>query len=571
MLRSTMSSRLFTLPSHTLAQTPPHATRYLGVPVWSQKRICSSVQHAAYATDGTHVSATTFAANYHQVPSLDVQRKLQEELGNEPAEFASGSAVLDSIVKVFTVHSRPNYFLPWQNHPKRESTGTGFVIKDGIILTNAHVVADHTYVTVKRHGSGAKYKAEVVATGHDCDLALLKVTNPEFWRSPTNMLPLALGEVPTLQEGVAVVGYPTGGDNASITSGVVSRVEVAQYAHAASHLMAIQIDAAINPGNSGGPALQGDVVVGVAFQNIPHADNIGYVIPTPVVRRFLSEVSMHGQYRGYCSLGVMCQNMENPHLRAALRMPPDMTGVLVNTIQPTSSASKVLKKADVLLAFDGVPIANDGTVHFRRRERIYFSSLITQKSTGQEARVKVLRQGVVEEFEVVLQPVELLVPVHQYDRLPSYYIFGGLVFMPLTQPYLHEFGDDWLNTCPRRLYDKAMHAHLQRKGQQIVVVSQILVDDVNAGYQQFQGLQVLRVNGEEVLNVAHLKTMVEAAAKAAATDSDSDSSPFVRLELEDDRLIYLDLAAAAAASQRVQDRYRVPDLVSRDLVSHDLV
>jgi hypothetical protein len=51
-----------------------------------------------------------------------------------------------------------------------------------------------------------------------------------------------------LQEQVLVVGYPTGGDNTSITSGVVSRVEVTQYVHAASHLMAIQIDAAINPG-----------------------------------------------------------------------------------------------------------------------------------------------------------------------------------------------------------------------------------------------------------------------------------------------------------------------------------
>jgi hypothetical protein len=51
-----------------------------------------------------------------------------------------------------------------------------------------------------------------------------------------------------VQEQVLVVGYPTGGDNTSITSGVVSRVEVTQYVHAASHLMAIQIDAAINPG-----------------------------------------------------------------------------------------------------------------------------------------------------------------------------------------------------------------------------------------------------------------------------------------------------------------------------------
>jgi hypothetical protein len=54
---------------------------------------------------------------------------------------------------------RPDYFLPWQNHPKRESTGTGFVIRNRLILTNAHVVADQTYVTVKRHGSGTKFTA----------------------------------------------------------------------------------------------------------------------------------------------------------------------------------------------------------------------------------------------------------------------------------------------------------------------------------------------------------------------------------------------------------------------------
>lgn len=60
---------------------------------------------------------------------------------------------------------RPDYFLPWQNHPKRESTGTGFVIRDRLILTNAHVVADQTYVTVKRHGSGTKYRAGESSSG----------------------------------------------------------------------------------------------------------------------------------------------------------------------------------------------------------------------------------------------------------------------------------------------------------------------------------------------------------------------------------------------------------------------
>ena len=71
--------------------------------------------------------------------------------------------------------------------------------------------------------------------------------------------------------------WPPGGDNISVTKGVVSRVEPTQYVHGATQLMAIQIDAAINPGNSGGPAIMGNKVAGVAFQNLSGAENIGSV------------------------------------------------------------------------------------------------------------------------------------------------------------------------------------------------------------------------------------------------------------------------------------------------------
>jgi hypothetical protein len=93
----------------------------------------------------------------------------------------------------------------------------------------------------------------------------------------------------------------------------------------------------------------------------------------------------------------------------------------------------VLRKGDVLLEFDGVPIANDGTVHFRQRERIFFTTLVTLKPTGSPAHLKVLRDGTELEYDVVIAPLEALVPVHKYDQLPSYFIYAGLVFVPLTQ------------------------------------------------------------------------------------------------------------------------------------------
>jgi len=78
------------------------------------------------------------------------------------------------------------------------------------ILTNAHVVADHTFVLVRKHGCHTKYRAEVKAVGHECDLAILTIENEEFW---DGMNPLELGDVPFLQEAVAVVGYPQGSNS----------------------------------------------------------------------------------------------------------------------------------------------------------------------------------------------------------------------------------------------------------------------------------------------------------------------------------------------------------------------
>ena len=89
----------------------------------------------------------------------------------------------------------------------------GFIITGKRILTNAHVVADHIFIHVRKHGSPTKYRAEVQAVGHDCDLAILFVKSEEFWEGTKC---LELGDVPFLQEAVAVVGYPQGNDSSDI-------------------------------------------------------------------------------------------------------------------------------------------------------------------------------------------------------------------------------------------------------------------------------------------------------------------------------------------------------------------
>jgi hypothetical protein len=96
---------------------------------------------------------------------------------------------------------------------------------------------------VKRRGDDQKFLARVLALGVECDIALLTVDDAAFWRG---LRGLEFGPLPRLQDTVAVVGYPVGGESISITAGVVSRIEVTQYSHGSNDLLGIQIDAAIN-------------------------------------------------------------------------------------------------------------------------------------------------------------------------------------------------------------------------------------------------------------------------------------------------------------------------------------
>lgn len=316
---------------------------------------------------------------------------------------------LDAVVKVYCTHTDPNFSLPWQKRRQYSSTGSGFMIQGRRLLTNAHCVEHHTQVKVKRRGDDTKFVATVLAIGPECDIALLSVEDEDFWKG---VEPLRFGSLPRLQDAVTVVGYPIGGESISVTSGVVSRIEVTSYVHGASELLGVQIDAAINAGNSGGPVFhKNGECVGIAFQSLKgvDAENIGYVIPTTVIHHFLSDYDTNGRYTGFPSMGVMWQRLENPALRAFLKMQPDQKGVLVRKVEPTSPAFHVVKEGDVLLSFDNVPVANEGTVPFRAGERISFGFLISQKFSGDTANVKVLRDGNVVDLVTTLKtPVRLV-------------------------------------------------------------------------------------------------------------------------------------------------------------------
>ena len=450
-------------------------------------------------------------------------------------------------VKIYATTQSPNFDCPWQADSPTSSTGSGVIIAPGLILTGAHVVSHATFLQVQKCSDANKELAQIHAVCHEADLALLSVK-----KSFTKGVELPeIGELPELGDTVSVVGFPVGGEEVSITEGVISRIEVQQYEHSKRRLLAATVDAAINEGNSGGPVFMDDKVVGIAFQTLKDAENIGEIVPPPLIRHFL-EGTKGGRLPQIPGLGIGIQNLENPLQRKTLGMKKSDTGVLITQVEYGNSAWGILQVGDTLLSLGGQTIANNGTIRYRDLFRTKLDVALCDYYVGDTLKVKILRAGKKLSFKVKLMPWAPLVPRSQYDTKPQYIIYGGLVFQSLSRHYL-ETWDEWWEKAPNQLLNEYYNGTKSKDRQEVIVLTQVLADELNLGYDTLDNQIVHSVEGKIVSDLAHLATLI-GAAKETTT-----------VQLKNGCTIVLDSERVHERSDVILNRYQVPKSTSSQL------
>lgn len=441
----------------------------------------------------------------------------------------------DSVVKVVASIRFPQPNTPWVRPRGNPSWGSGVSIPGNRILTNSHVVLYGTDITVENR-KGEKQPARIVATSRDMDLAVLALTDAgaaEHFFKATPPIVLAK-ELPKVKEGVTVFGFPVGGAAMSITKGEVSRINVKFYGSQGSG-PEIQISAPVNPGNSGGPVVGArDELVGLVYQRLQNAQNIGYVIPNEEIQIFLDDIA-DGRYDGKLSESTESsyQGLENEALRKHLKLPKDVRGVMVRH----SSPGFPLKQYDVITKIGDHAVDNTGLITLEGNLRVPFLSQVNKLADKNGlAPVSIIRDGKAMAGTVPgYRGNPMLIKDYEGESLP-YFIHGPFVFAPAR---ISDY-DIYRQLNPRYLTDHSpLHTRQfgrpKFQGEELVVVSApTFQHKLTTGYREAAGLVVKSVNDIEIKNLAHLVEVLrdckDATLRIAFDQDFSDLYVFDRAE-----------------------------------------
>jgi len=450
-----------------------------------------------------------------------------------------------SVFQITANHASHSYVEPWNIEHKGSSTSSAFCIKhDGVkyILTNSHCVEDANFISLKKRGSAKMFKARVESIMYECDLALLsldteleknkKALLAEFW---DDVPALEIGGLPSKLDEVYVYGYPLGGYNISITSGTVSRID---FETSSSYkFLCIQTDAAINSGNSGGPVLnEKGQVIGVAFASMSgDVQNMGYVIPTTLVRYFLDSFSFHRkhktQFYSLMDIGIDWTQSHNKILREYNNINPDQVGIFVTGVDNFGSSATVLHKMDFITHINGKTLDNKGNMLLRdiildnddyiskhdeksalldSTEMAPFMNIIRLKHPGTMVKLSLIRANKKMEVSIKLKQQEFLIPILKSQLQPSYFILYGLVFIPFSVMMYEEKREnrEHLGALYRFFYNKKKSAD-----QQIIILSENLNYELQNFVPKSANIALKSINKIKINNIKHLYDTVHQLIK----------------------------------------------------------
>jgi len=418
------------------------------------------------------------------------------------APSAANGHLRAGIVSVRVTGQEWNWRAPWEKQAPWTRTVTGLVVPGRRILVASTAFGNHLLVEAQKLGSEARTVARVELVDQEGPLALVSVDDPAFWEG-LEALPLA--ERAPSEGPVTILRWQRSGLLDSYP-GTVQQVRSGRHGLSQTSLLTLEITSSAEGLGESEVAVANGRVAGLVTGR---SGDAYAALAAPVLTQFL-EGAAKGDWRGFARAGIAWQELTNPALREWLGLRTGETGIRLTHVAPNGSAGSVLKPGDVVLEIGGAKVDPTGYYEHPLYGRMLFALLFSDgRRPGETMPVQVLRDGERLALRLTLRtmrPEQDLVPPYVFGRGPDYVVVGGLVFEEVTRPYLSAWGD-WARRAPPRLLvaiDREPE-EAGAEGKRIVLLSSVLPDAANLGYQELRDLIVGRVNGRPISNLADLR------------------------------------------------------------------
>ncbi len=461
-----------------------------------------------------------------------------------PVVITNAAALRAGIVSVRVTGQDWNWRAPWEKQPPWTRTVTGLVVPGRRILVASTAFGNHLLVEAQKLGSEERAVARVTLLDQEGPLALITVDDPGFWQG---LSPLPLVKQVPMEGAVTIHRWQPGLLDAY--PGSVRQVRAGR--HGLSQTTLLTLDVTCGTDGLG----ESEVVIAdgqVAGLLTGRSGDTYTAIAAPVLAQFL-EGADRNDWRGFARAGLAWQDLTNPALRAALGLEPGEAGVRLTHVVPNGSAAGVLKPGDVLLELGGFKLDPTGRYQHPVYGPMLFALLFSEgRQPGDTLTAKVLRDGKRLELTLPLRRMLVeddVVPPYIYGRGPDYVIAGGLVFQELTRPYLSVWGDWTRRAPPRLLIAVDRDALAPDAPHRFVLLSTVLPDTANLGYQDLHDVIVRKVNGRAIGSLDDLRQALA-----------HPTGPYQVVELlpgQGARWIVIDAEEAKAAVARLQQAYGV--------------
>ncbi len=445
-----------------------------------------------------------------------------------------------------------NWKTPWAKQPPWTRSLTGLVVSDHRILVSSPGIGNQLLIEAQKLGRDQRTPARLDLFDPEGPLALVAVDDPAFWEG---LAPLPIADrVPTSGD-VTIHRWPRVGQFDS-SSGSVRQVRSGRHGFSRTTLLTLDVTTSADAGD-GDVIMAGGQVVGLATAK---SGESAAAIAAPVLRAFLAAASTGG-YPGFARAGISWQELTNPALRDSLGLSPEEGGIRLTRVLPHGPAAGILEVGDVLLEIAGVPLDPSGQFEHPLYGRQSFGLLLTDgRGPGDTLEMRVLRNGERKTVSMVLtrMPTDTdRVPAYVVGRGPDYAVLGGLVFQDLSGPYLSTWGDFNRRAPPRLLIANERDGLLPTAERpRIVLLSSVLPDAANLGYQDLRDLIVVRVNGRAVGQVDDVRK--------AFREPQGGFHVIEFLPGQGPARIVLDAKEVRESEARVSAAYGVPDLRTGD-------